>query len=109
MVGGTELQLLKEYPRHVVVVVLPGVHEDFFDICAFQCLTQQACFYELRPSTDDRDDSHAGIGLLVTSIKRSMTCCWSVAPSSGKIGSESTSFAACSARGKAPTFKPRFL
>ena len=60
-VGRGHAQLVEEDPRELVVVVLAGVDEQLL-VALAQPARDRCGLYELRPVTDDRDDSHVWRG-----------------------------------------------
>ena len=55
-IGRRNTELVEEDPRELVVVVLPGVDEQLL-VALAQPARYRCGLYELRPITDDRDDS----------------------------------------------------
>ena len=63
-----DAEFVEEYLRHVVVVVLSRVDDDFLDlpsILLFDGAAQCCGFDDLRPGSDDGDDFHSVVCLRV--------------------------------------------
>ena len=105
-VGRRDLEPVEEDAGHLVVVVLPGVHQDFL-VALAELAAQGGRLDELRPRAHDGDELHGRPSRAATNFTTSLTtrCCCSGA-SPGNIGSDRTSEAARSETGKSPGRKP---
>src|SRR4029450_10164871 len=105
-VGRWDLEPVEKDAGHLVVVMLPGVHQDFL-VALSELAAQRRRLDELRPRAHDRDDLHRRRFRSATDFMISPTmrcCCPGVSP--GKIGSDRTSAATRSETGKLPGRKP---
>lgn len=72
VIGFWDLYLVKEYIRHLRIIMLTGMNEDFGMVFP-ELPRDRGAFDELRPCTDNRDDLHYNSGSIIWIIPLTTT------------------------------------